>query len=194
MKKCGMGMVVLLFVALLAGCTGAGNSSSLVAPAPSSVGTASSTSDATQAQKAVQLVQDMMALDYNNMTVTAFNETIQQICTDAGTDIFAVIADAYDDYLDFDRELDTFMRTTLNYSSQQLFGEPVHIGTASYMATPNTTAREMLEIENSMSAREWDKYFDGIIGEIEVLVVVHYEIAFEMTDPDTYWLRSVIIS
>ncbi|MDL2237467.1 hypothetical protein LJC56_06525 [Christensenellaceae bacterium OttesenSCG-928-K19] len=136
-----------------------------------------------QESKDVRLVREMMELDYANMTVAAFNEAIQEICEKADTNIFEVIANLYDGGLPHDRGLEVFMDTTLDYSSQQIFGEPVHLGNVMYMTLPGVTAKELAQKKAEMDTETWDVYFDENIADIQIRGTLFYEIEYGITDP-----------
>lgn len=144
--------------------------------------------------EAVLLVRDMMALPYRSMTVAEFNLAIQRLCADAGTDVFAVISDVYDHYYTCDdagefvgfvfsdRELEVFMETTLAYAAQEIFGEPVLLGSVMYVTLPGMTAVEVYEERERMAADEWAAFFEAHIEEIAVFPVLSYAIEEEIAD------------
>lgn len=147
--------------------------------------------------ESVLLVREMMALDYEEMTVAQFNETIQKLCADAGTNIFEVIVDAYSHYATYDatgtyvgtvftdKALKAFMQTTLEYSAQEIFGEPVQTGSIMYITMPGVNAMEMHNRIAEMADAEWHEYFEKHIAEITIFPVLSYAIEVTQADPDT---------
>lgn len=181
---------------ILAGCAGfAGCASNAGAPAqaplsavPASVVISSRAASAPAASSggSESLVRQMMELDYTAMPVDAFNKAIVEISERAGTNIFAVIADLLDSAPFSDAALDDFLRTTLDYSSAQIFGEPVYIGTAAYITLPGLTAQQVAEKRQAMVPAAWEKYLDARIADATVYVTAHYTIEFEITDGATF--------
>lgn len=157
-----------------------------------------SESEVIHEDKSVKIIREMMKLDTASMTVSDFNTEIQQLCQDSGTTVFEVISDAYDHfgvynddgqfmyYMFSDDELETFIQTTLSYSSQEIFGEPVHMGSVSYMTMPNMTAAQMAQKEAEMPTDEWEQYFTENIADIQIFPVLSYEIETEIQDPETF--------
>ncbi|MDL2238009.1 YobA family protein [Christensenellaceae bacterium OttesenSCG-928-K19] len=147
--------------------------------------------------ESVQIIRSMMNLDLTSMTVADFNERIQAMCVEADTNVFEVISDAfdqfgvYDDTGEFvgtvfsDRELETFMQTTLSYSAQEIFGEPAHLGSIMYMTLPGFTAKELHQKKEQMSFDEWNSFFEEHIAEINTWPVLFYSIEADIANPDT---------
>ena len=157
----------------------------------------SSSAEIVHEGESVQIIRAIMELDYNSMTVEEFNKTIQKMCSDAGTNIFEVISDAYDhfgvyndsgEFVDTvfpDSELEHFMQTTLEYSSQEIFGEPVHLGSIMYMTTPDMSAKDLRQKKAQMSHDEWNNYFEENISEITVFPILSYSIEAGIANPDS---------
>lgn len=180
MKRIFSGLLVLLLcVMLFAACQTPPPSM----PASGSEPVPQTSSELAQTESSPLLVAKMMELDYGRMSVEEFNNTIQEICADAGTSIFDVIVDLYEMEDELTPNMIHFLRTTLDYSSQEIFGEPVYLGSSSYITAPGVTAREMWEKERDMEPADWDAYFDSIIADIEVYAVVHYEAHYSIADP-----------
>ena len=145
----------------------------------------------------VRIIRSMMGLDYPSMTVADFNKSIQTICTEAHTDIFEVIVDAYDHFGVYDdagefvgtvfsdRDIEHFVNSTLSYSAQEIFGEPVHLGNIAYMTLPGFTAKELYEKKEQMSFDEWNIFFEEHIAEICTWPVLSYAIKVDIATPDT---------
>lgn len=145
----------------------------------------------------VLCIREMMALDTASMTVADFNEAIQALSAAAGMSVFEAISDAYAHYVVFDDggeymgtrftdpALEAFMDTTLSYSAQEIFGEPVHLGSVMRMTMPGMTAPALAEMRDGMTAAEWDGFFEENIAEIRVFPVVTYAIEAVLADPGT---------
>lgn len=188
MRRMVCGLLVLVMGALLAGCAGQGGDGSQAAVVSSSgpqTGGGSSSPAAVDPPDPIAIIEEMMALDYSEMTVTEFNEAIVELCEKQEQNIFAVIADAYDRQDTFERGFNAFMRSTLNYSSQEIFGEPVYIGHAAYITARGVTAAEMLQKEQEMDAAEYSSYIDGMIADIDLYVTILYNIEYDIADADT---------
>lgn len=183
MKKRILPVLLALCIAgaLLAGCTG-GDASGAVAEG-NAVDSGSATSAPPDAvQESIALVRSMMALDYEGMSVAAFNDEIQRISDDAGKNFFEVVANAYEGYEGFDKELDDFIRSTIEYSAQDIFGEPVYMGNASYRTTRSVTAADMLEKQRQMEPAAFSAYLDGILADIDIYTTVFYTLEFTIVD------------
>lgn len=189
--------MMIMGLCLAAGCTDGDLPVSSSAPQISkSPDTISSdiTSDAAIEKDAVQLIRSMMELDYADMSVADFNQAIQQICADADTTVFDAISYTYDYYAVYDdtgvytgavftdRDLERFFKTTLSYSSQEIFGEPVHMDSIMYMTTPDMTALELDEKKEAMQPEEWDHYFNENIQKFNMFPVLSYEIEAVVQD------------
>lgn len=147
--------------------------------------------------ESVKLIRTMMALDYASMSVAEFNETIQTMCTDAGTTVFEVISAAYDHFfvsddsgefmyfLFTDPELEAFMETTLEYSAQEIFGEPVHQKTVFYMTMPGMSAADMSKKHEQMRPDEWAQYVEENLADIRTLAVLLYTIEADIPNPES---------
>lgn len=153
------------------------DASSAAGDAPASDGASAATADS------LALVEQMMTLDYQNLTVEEFNQAIVQICDKADTNIFQVIADVYDQPEPLDRDTGAFMHSTLEYSAQQLFGEPVYLGSVSYILTAGETAAGMLQKQQEMEPAAWDAYFDSVLGDITTYNTAFYEVDFNVLHP-----------
>lgn len=189
--------MMIIGVWLAAGCTDGDLPVSSSAPqaskAPETI-SSDAASNATDEKDAVQLVRSMMELDYADMSIADFNQTIQQICSEADTTIFDAISYTYDHYAVYDdagvytgtiftdRELESFFKTTLSYSSQEIFEEPIHMGSIMYMTMPDMTALELDAKKEAMQPEEWERYFDENIQEINVFPVLSYEIEAVVQD------------
>lgn len=193
MKKSIIGIViVLLSMSIWVGCSNQNITN---------VSTETDTREVVHEGQSVQIIRSMMELEYSSMTVTEFNETIQLLCKDADTNVFEVISDAYDHYSVYDEtgeflsvtftdsNLESFMETTLSYSSAEIFGEPSHMGSVVYMKTPNMTAAELSQKRNLMTTEEWDLYFQDNIADISIYLVLSYVI--EATTPDS---QNILVS
>lgn len=190
MRKIVFGIIIVSFGFLvLVGC-----SDKSPPPASSDV-SADGTPNIVHEDKSVKIIRSMMELNYASMTVAEFNETIQTLCADADTTVFEVISNAYDHYsvyddsgefmyyLFSDHSLETFMQTTLSYSAQEIFGEPVHLGNIMYMTMPNMTAMEVSQKREQMQPDEWERYFEEHIADISVFPVLSYAIEANIQDP-----------
>jgi|GEM_PF-4193019 len=190
MRKTVSGIIIVLFAFLvLVGC------SDKTSPPADSDKSADGTPNIIHEDESVRLIRSMMELDYASMTVAEFNESIQTLCADADTNVFEVISDAYDHFAVYnesgefmytmfgDSGLKTFMQTTLSYSAQEIFGEPIYLGSISYMTMPNMTAMELSQKREQMRTDEWERYFEEIIANISVFPVLSYEVEANTQDP-----------
>ncbi|MDL2294434.1 hypothetical protein LJC60_07380 [Ruminococcaceae bacterium OttesenSCG-928-D13] len=190
--------LILSFCLLITGCVSQSQSTSSLGPSsPDTQSDGSHSASVVHEDESVQLIRSMMSLDYSSMTISDFNETIQAKCADADTDIFQVISDVYDHFTVYDdagefvgtvftdRELEAFMETTLAYSAQEIFGEPVHLFNISYMTTPDLTAKQLYQMKEQMSFDEWNAFFEEHIAEINTFPAFFYSIEVEIADPDT---------
>lgn len=181
---------IILSLALL---SGGAHMASAEGHAPSPAGADTAVNE----NASVQLIHSMMALDYRSMTVSQFNEDIQALCADAGTTVFQVISDVYDHFSVYDedgvfvdtifpdRELESFVQTTLEYSAQEIFQEPVHTGSIMYMTMPGVTATELHGKKEEMPREEWNRFFEENIGDISIFPVLTYSITEAISDPET---------
>lgn len=147
--------------------------------------------------ESVQIIHSIMKLNYETMTVTDFNATIQAICADASTNIFEAISDVYDHFAVYDdagefigtvftdRDFEAFMDTTLAYSAQEIFEAPFHLFNVAYMTTPDLTAKELYQMKEQMSFDEWNAFFEEHIAEINTFPAFFYSMEIEIADPDT---------
>lgn len=183
MKKLVSGFIIALsLLSLLAGC-----SDVLANDMPNVV----------HQDESVKLIYSMMELDYASMAVAEFNETIQTLCEDADTTVFQVISDAYEHFAVYDdsgefmyhlfsdHNLEAFMQTTLSYSAQEIFGEPVHLGTVTYMTMPDMTAMDVFQKREQTQPDEWERYFQEMIADISVFPVLSYAIETNIPTPET---------
>lgn len=108
--------------------------------------------------EALKLVHDMMALDYETMSVGDFNTAIEKLCEDADTTVSAVYHDVSAEFTtagelygppDYgDEKLAGFMIATLQYSSTEIYAANTgdaaeHMGVVMYMTVPGMTANEV---------------------------------------------------
>ncbi len=196
----------LLGILMLSGCAGTDSSAPLIsASAPSSASSNAATPDASAvsgnanqtASDPEAIVRKMMELDYTSMHVAEFNRSIEELCNASGTNIFEVIAALYDRYLVDDVGnglqymlfpdvgLETFVDTTLEYSAQELFGEPVIQDQVSYQTMPSMTAADLAKKKQSMPPDEWAAFFQEHIAEINVFPVLSYSIEFLLPHPES---------
>lgn len=145
----------------------------------------------------ISLLNEIIELPYQTMTVKEYNQVIQDICTAKNSNIFEVISKAYDIYGVYDSdnqyigtqfepvELEQQMKTTLQYSSQEIFGEPTYLGSVAYFITEQESVMELFEKENQLSTLEWNNYFNSIIDQITEYVVIHYEIHYVIIDDES---------
>ncbi|MGI6153202.1 MAG: hypothetical protein ACOYJB_05115 [Christensenellaceae bacterium] len=215
MKKIALGIALVLLVGFVfAGCAGnapmpksadAQVESAEVSQSPQNAeatpeGTGElpqSTPDVPREDASVQLIRSMMELDYAAMTVAEFNETIQQMCENEGTSVFEVISDAYDHFAVYDESgefsgtkysdigLETFMQTTLDYSAQEIFGEPVHLDSVMYMTLPGKTAMETYRLMVQMQSAEWDSFYNENIADLTIYPILSYAVERNIPDPQT---------
>lgn len=144
--------------------------------------------------RAVYLVRDIMALDYEAMSVMAFNMTIQVMCADADTTLYAVISDVYtnsvvsDEAGNFERieinapGIEAFLRTTLAYSSQEILADPVYQRSALYIMTDALDANALYAKQQSMPPTSWQRYYQSILGDIRLTAYLTYEITADILD------------
>ena len=193
MKKSIIGIViVLLSMSILVGCSNQNITN---------VPTETDTREVVHEGQSVQIIRSMMELEYSSMTVAEFNDAIQLLCEKADTNVFEVMSDAYDHYSVYDKtgevvsvifadsDLESFMKTTLSYSSAEIFGEPFHMGSVMYMTTPNMTAEELSQKRALMTTEEWGLYFKDNISDIRIFPVLSYVI--ETTTPDS---QNILVS
>ncbi|MFV0399726.1 MAG: hypothetical protein ACK5LX_03785 [Oscillospiraceae bacterium] len=143
----------------------------------------------------VKLIREIMALDYQSMTVADFNSKITQMCEAEGTSIFAAMSDSYDHYTTYDDEsnfagivfadpaMEAFIDTTLSYSSQEIFGEPVLSTSADYMTMKGMTAAEVLDKKREMGTEGWNEYFNNHLEDSELYISLYYTIENIIPDP-----------
>lgn len=194
MKKLVSIVLVLLSIAALAGCS---DSSSPSAGSDTLDAPGDTITSVVDEDKSVQIIRSMMELDYPSMTVTAFNEAILMLCTNADTTVFEVISDAYEHFSVYDesgefisimfkdRDLESFMQTTLSYSAAEIFGEPVHMGSVTYMTMPDMTATELSQKRMQMQPDEWERFYEQNIADISIFPVLSYEIKADIPEPGT---------
>lgn len=188
---------VLMICLIIAGCSKQyPSASSSAMPLTSSQIEGDGSTETVHEGESVQLIRAMMCLDYASMTVAEFNEKIQAMCAEAGTTIFEVLSDVYDHYAVYDEEgefvatvfsdydLEVFMETTLSYSAQEIFGEPVHLGSVMYMTLPGYTAKELYQKKEQMSFDEWDSFFEEHIAEINIFPTLFYSIEADIANAE----------
>lgn len=141
-----------------------------------------------KAAKAIAALREMMALDYKDMTVADFHQSIQDIAQRENTNIFTMISDAYDigdavfdTATYYGKPLDDFMRTTLDYSAAQLFEEPCYLGSVAYIVTTEKSAREMRTLQQTDSAA-YHAYLERSYEDIKNYTNVFYSVAFAIKD------------
>lgn len=189
-------LTLSLFALLLYGCAKPADLSD--SSSPSDTPSVSNPQPSAEESESLRLLKEMMALDYPTMSVSDFNQSVQDIAAKEDMSIFEVISNIYDEgevvdkngafitiLLPDDTELRDFLETTLNYSSQEIFKEPVHMAATAYITTANLTAEELRKKELSMTDVAWHDYFEGIVQDIELYTTLFYEIEFEVFEPET---------
>lgn len=144
---------------------------------------------------ALQIIREMMALDYADMTIAEFNTAIQDIARKHELTVFEVIAAAhdatalYDDNNEFianvieDQEVEAFLHMTLKYSAQDIIEAPGYLESIAYITAPNVTAKEMQEKKAQMTSAAYNAYLDGIVDEMTVHAEVFFQVEYLIPDP-----------
>ena len=197
-KRIHILIFALLICLMITGCASQSQSPSSLEPSsPDTQSDGSQSASVVNEDESVRLIRSMMGLDFVSMTVASFNETIQAMCAEANTTVFDVIPDVYDHFAvyddtgDFvgtvftDRELETFIETTLEYSAQEISGEPVHLFNVAYMTMPDLSAKELYQMKEQMSFDEWNAFFEEHIAEMNTFPAFFYSIEVGLADPDT---------